>query len=79
MPQAVFYGVVTDEAGEPIRGAQVRLFEDQGRSGLPSIQGRKMARTDDRGMYEIANISPVSHFLTPLYNGCPAIKAASAR
>jgi hypothetical protein len=63
MPQAVFYGVVTDETGEPIRGAQVRLFEDQGRGGLRSIQGRKMARTDDRGMYEIADISPANYFL----------------
>jgi hypothetical protein len=63
MPQAVFYGVVTDETGEPIRAAQVRLFEDQDRGGLPSIQGRKMAMTDDRGMYEIANISPANYFL----------------
>jgi hypothetical protein len=63
MPQAIFSGTVTDETGEPIRGAQVRLFEDQKQGGLPSIQGRKMAMTDDRGMYEIAKISPANYYL----------------
>jgi hypothetical protein len=43
MPQAIFSGTVTDETGEPIRGAQVRVFEDQKHGGLPSIQGGKMA------------------------------------
>jgi hypothetical protein len=30
MPQAIFYGTVNDEAGEPIRRAQVHLYEDPG-------------------------------------------------
>ena len=62
MPQAVFSGMVTDETGEPIRGAQVRLFGDQDRD-LPSMRGRNMAMTDDRGIYEIAKISPANYYL----------------
>jgi hypothetical protein len=63
MPQAIFYGVVSDEAGEPVRRAQVRLFEEWEREGIRSIQQRQVAMTDDRGMYEIHNVSPDNHYL----------------
>ncbi len=63
MPQAIFYGVVSDEAGEPVRGAQVKLFEDRDREGVRSTQQRQTVVTDDRGMYEIPNIAPANYFL----------------
>ena len=64
MPQAIFYGVVSDEAGEPIRQAQVHLYEDRDLDGIRSTQHRRMVITDDLGMYEIANISPGNYFLS---------------
>jgi hypothetical protein len=64
MPQAVFYGLVSDEAGEPIRKAQVHLYDDRERDGVRSTQQRQTAITDDLGRYEIANIPPGNYFLS---------------
>jgi hypothetical protein len=73
MPQAIFYGTVSDEAGEVIRRAQVRLYEDRERDGIRSTQQRQTVITDDRGMYEIASIPPGNYFLSasaqPWYAG----------
>ena len=64
MPQAIFYGTVTDEAGEPVRRAQVRLYEDRDLDGIRSTQEQQTVITDDRGMYEIPNIAPANYFLS---------------
>ncbi len=80
MPQAIFYGTVTDEAGEPIRRAQVRLYQDRDLDGIRSTQEVQTVITDDRGMYEIPNIAPANYFLSvsaqPWYaaavNGAPS-------
>jgi hypothetical protein len=75
VPQAIFYGTVSDEAGEPVRRAQVHLYEDREREGIRSTQQRQMVITDDRGMYEIANIPQGNYFLSasaqPWYAGPP--------
>jgi|SRR5579859_2303519 len=63
-PQAIFYGTIIDEAGEPIRRAQVRLYEDRERDGIRSTRQRQTVITDDRGMYEIADIPPGNYFLS---------------
>ncbi len=63
MPQAIVFGVVTDEAGEPVRKAQVRLFEDQDRNGTRSTRQRKAVMTDDRGVYEIPDIAPGNYYI----------------
>ena len=63
MPQAIITGTVTDEAGEPVRSAQVRLFEDQDRDGSRSTRPHAAVATDDRGMYEIARISPGNYYI----------------
>src|ERR1700691_4275243 len=63
MPQAIFYGAITDEAGEPVRRAQVRLYEDRDLDGIQSTQEQQTVITDDRGMYEIPNIAPANYFL----------------
>jgi len=60
-PEASIAGVVLDEAGEPVRNAQVMLQNVPRRSpGGPQPAGntRGAARTDDRGMYELPNLSP---------------------
>jgi hypothetical protein len=64
MSQAIFYGTVSDEAGEPVRNAQVRLHQDQNVDGIRSTQQRQTAATDDRGMYELPNIAPGNYFLS---------------
>ena len=66
-PEASIVGVVLDEAGEPVRNAQVTLQNVPPPSpGGPQPAGttRGGARTDDRGMYELANLSPGDYRLT---------------
>ena len=62
-PEAVISGVVTDEGGDPLRRAQVRLFKDQERLGLQSMVQHQLVMTDDRGIYEIPNIGPGNYYL----------------
>ncbi|WP_158944231.1 carboxypeptidase-like regulatory domain-containing protein [Granulicella sp. S190] len=66
-PEASIKGIVLDEAGEPVREAQMSLhlvppLNPGGPQGAGSIRGT--ARTDDRGMYEIAGLSPGEYRLT---------------
>jgi protocatechuate 3,4-dioxygenase beta subunit len=63
-PQAIFYGTVSDETGEPIRRAQVHLYEDRDLDGIRSTQQRRTFSTDDRGVYEIPNVTPGNYFLS---------------
>jgi Carboxypeptidase regulatory-like domain len=63
VPQAVITGVVTDERGEPVRRARVRLFKDQDRLGIRSTVQRQTVVTDDRGVYELARIDPGNYYL----------------
>jgi Carboxypeptidase regulatory-like domain len=63
VPQAVIAGVVTDERGDPVRRARVRLFKDQDRMGIRSTVQRQTAATDDRGVYELARIDPGNYYL----------------
>ncbi len=63
-PGAILAGTVTDEAGEPVRQAQIKLFHDQDTDGLRSTQMQATTATDDRGSYELAGIRPGSYFLS---------------
>jgi uncharacterized surface anchored protein len=63
-PQAIFYGTVNDDAGEPVRNAQVRLYQDRNVDGIRSTRQLQTVPVDDRGMYEIANIAPGNYFLS---------------
>ncbi len=66
-PEASIVGVVLDEAGEPVRNAQVSLQTvPKPVPGGPEPIGnsRGNARTDDRGMYELANLSPGEYRLS---------------
>jgi Carboxypeptidase regulatory-like domain len=60
-PEASIIGVVLDEAGEAIRNAQISLqsVPPKNPGGItPPGNMRGGARTDDRGMYELANLAP---------------------
>ena len=61
---AILSGTVTDESGEPVRQAQVKLFRDQDADGIRSTQQQAITNTDDRGAFEIANIGPGAYFLS---------------
>jgi len=66
-PEASIKGLVLDEAGEAVRDAQIVLHLVPPPSpGGPQVAGstRAYAQTDDRGMYELANLSPGSYRLT---------------
>ncbi len=66
-PEASIAGLVLDEAGEPVRNAQVTLqIVPPPTPGGPEPIGntRGVARTDDRGMYELANLSPGAYRLS---------------
>jgi Carboxypeptidase regulatory-like domain len=61
--ESIVVGTVTDNAGEPVRGAQVRMFEDQDLDGIHATRARHVATTDDRGVYELVGIRPGAYFL----------------
>src|ERR1700679_3865477 len=66
-PESAITGAVVDEGGEPVRKAQVSLqiVPDSGPGGSRSSGGvRSTTQTDDRGMYELTNISPGSYRIT---------------
>jgi protocatechuate 3,4-dioxygenase beta subunit len=63
-PGAIVSGTVTDEAGEPVRQAQITLFRDQDLEGVRSTLQQGQAMTDDRGVYELAGIRPGAYFLS---------------
>ena len=51
-------GIVTDEAGEPIVGAQVRAERRIWRAGRRALAQASSTSTDDRGMYRLFNLPP---------------------
>jgi hypothetical protein len=66
-PEASIKGLVLDEAGEPVRDAQIFLFmvPPSSPGGPPAnIGARTIVRTDDRGMYELANLPPGGYRLS---------------
>jgi hypothetical protein len=66
-PEASIAGVVVDEAGEAVRNAQISLLNVPPPSpgGPQGFRGtRATAQTDDRGRYELPNLSPGSYRLT---------------
>jgi hypothetical protein len=66
-PEATITGVVIDEAGEPIRNAHLSLLTvpPTGPDLRPLPMGtRSVTQTDDRGIYEFANIVPGDYRIT---------------
>jgi hypothetical protein len=55
---AVITGMVTDERNEPAVNVQVRAMVRTYRQGQPRFGGAGFGRTDDRGMYRIAGLTP---------------------
>jgi hypothetical protein len=62
-PDASVSGTITDEAGEPVRDAQVMLFHDAVEDGTHSIHQRGSAGTDDLGHYHFSHVIPGRFFV----------------
>lgn len=60
-PEATITGLILDEAGEPVRNAQLVLqnVPPHAPGGVQPVGNtRGSARADDRGMYEVSNLPP---------------------
>jgi hypothetical protein len=55
---AVISGTVTDEAGEPIVGIQVRAWKTRDSQGRRRLIAQGFDYTDDRGYYRLHNLPP---------------------
>jgi hypothetical protein len=60
---ATISGTVTDEAGEPVIGAEVTAFQRRLVGGSYRIGRRTVAKTDDRGIYRLASLEPGDYLM----------------
>jgi hypothetical protein len=82
-PQAVLYGTIAEDSGDPVPGAQISLYRQDLSRGAGSTVRASMAGADDQGNYEIANLPPGNYFLsvtgTPWYATQPQIGSNAKR
>lgn len=69
--RASISGRITDQSGEPIRGANVALYRENHDLASAHVNRYNGAQTDDTGAYEITDLPPGTYFLsataTPWY------------
>jgi hypothetical protein len=63
-PMAVISGHIFDEAGDPVRSAQVVLYAEQNGGGMSRIMRFGTATSDDRGYYDFFLLGPGNYFLS---------------
>jgi hypothetical protein len=63
LPTAIIGGVVTDDSGEPVGGAQVHLFRLDQYTGEGKIVGAGQDTTDDTGTYEFARLKAGTYYV----------------
>ena len=70
-PTAAIVGKILDEAGEPVREAQVSLYREGHSTGMTRITRFRAANTDDVGTYEFVSLPAGNYFVgvqaTPWY------------
>jgi hypothetical protein len=75
-PDASISGTLTDEAGEPVRDAQVMLFRTGVQNGRQITARRGQSQTDDLGHYRFGHLRPGQYFIavsaSPWYAQIPA-------
>lgn len=72
VPGGVIYGAITDDGGDPVEGADVRLYPQSRDHGVGTrILAPTSAKTDDTGAYEFGNLVPGAYMIavtaTPWY------------
>ncbi len=63
-PLALLGGKVIDEAGDPVRNANVRLYAEHNDADMNRITPRGGGSTDDQGTFEFTNLTPGNYFLS---------------
>jgi hypothetical protein len=64
VPGGVIYGVVTDDGGDPVEGASVRLYQKSHDHGLGTrILAPAGAKTDDTGAFEFGGLAPGEYMI----------------
>lgn len=70
-PNAVLTGKIVDETGEPVRGAEVRVYREDRSTGSVHVAVAETSITDDQGAYEASPLAEGTYFLaaqaTPWY------------
>jgi uncharacterized protein (DUF2141 family) len=64
MPMAMIAGHVMDELGEPVKSAQVRLFEETHMGGTSRVIARGFSQSDDRGYFDLSGLEPGTYFVS---------------
>lgn len=60
----VIDGTVTDEAGEPVRDAQITLYQTGTAGGSAGTRVRSHGVTDDEGHYHVGHLSPGDYMVS---------------
>ena len=64
VPGGVIYGVVTDDGGDPVEGASVRLYQKSHDHGVGTrILAPAGQKTDDTGAFEFGGLAPGEYML----------------
>ncbi|HEY0757849.1 MAG TPA: carboxypeptidase regulatory-like domain-containing protein [Acidisarcina sp.] len=63
-PQAIIYGTVTDDSGDPVEQAQVSLYRQDTLGGMGTIVRTQQTNTDDEGAYEIRHLEPGDYYVS---------------
>jgi hypothetical protein len=62
-PEAVLFGRVLDESGEPVRDAMVQIYRENRSTGITRTLLVENAATDDQGDYEAARLAEGTYFV----------------
>lgn len=64
VPEGIIGGVVTDDSGEPVAGAQVTLYHQNRNNGMNHVTPSDNDVTDDTGSYEFARLNPGTYYVS---------------
>src|SRR6267154_1449416 len=81
-PTAMIGGKVTDEIGEPVRGATITIFRENHFAGVSRVEATANVATDDQGTYEADSLGAGTYFVSataqPWYAERPVASQANA-
>src|SRR5882762_9394066 len=63
-PTAMISGKVTDEIGEPVRGATITVFRENHGAGVSRVEATANVATDDLGTYEVDSLGLGTYFVS---------------
>jgi hypothetical protein len=63
-PMALMTGRLTDESGDPVRGATVILYFENRAGGVTRTTRFSTAHSDDRGFYDFSQLRPGKYFVS---------------